>query len=201
MACTIQTLSVSSLRAAAARAPRQQARRALAVVRASTEETPAATEQPGGTYFFAGKSMSEAEWKAAVANGSISTPAAPTGGAAGASISGNAASLSLDQIMAFSGPAPELINGRLAMLAFVAALGAELSTGESVLTQLADEPTGILLAAITFITASLIPMLASAKREKFAIFSPEAEMLNGRAAMLGFASLIVVEAVRGAALF
>ena len=60
---------------------------------------------------------------------------------------------------------------------------------------------GILLAAITFITASLIPMLASTKREKFAIFSPEAEMLNGRAAMLGFASLIVVEAVRGAALF
>ena len=61
MACTIQTLSVSSLRAAAARAPRQQARRGLAVVRASSEETPAATEQPGGTYFFAGKSMSEAE--------------------------------------------------------------------------------------------------------------------------------------------
>ena len=185
MACTIQTLSVSSLRAAAARAPRQQARRALALVRASSEETPAATEQHGGTYFFAGKSMSEAEvielcshwpatqrahnhlarhcepfcdgckvsvwcpldqsaddaggastlrlprllpllssfhhtkmhllspppsccpqWKAAVANGSITTPAAPTGGAAGASISGNAASLSLDQIMAFSGPAP-----------------------------------------------------------------------------------------------
>lgn len=36
----------------------------------------------------------------------------------------------------------ELINGRLAMLAFVAALGAELSSGESVLRQLADEPTG-----------------------------------------------------------
>ena len=39
-------------------------------------------------------------------------------------------------------PRAELINGRLAMLAFVAALGAELSSGESVLRQLGDEPTG-----------------------------------------------------------
>jgi hypothetical protein len=29
----------------------------------------------------------------------------------------------------------------------------------------------------------------------------QAEMLNGRAAMLGFAALIVIEAVRGSALF
>lgn len=46
------------------------------------------------------------------------------------------------QLMAFSGPAPELINGRLSMLAFVAALGAELSSGEPVLRQLGQEPTG-----------------------------------------------------------
>lgn len=49
------------------------------------------------------------------------------------------------QLMAFSGPAPELINGRLSMLAFVAALGAELASGEPVLRQLSEEPTGELL--------------------------------------------------------
>ncbi len=48
--------------------------------------------------------------------------------------------------MAFSGPAPELINGRLSMLAFVAALGAELASGEPVLRQLGEEPTGELLS-------------------------------------------------------
>lgn len=59
-----------------------------------------------------------------------------------------------------------------------------------------------MLAAITFIAASLIPLLSSTKRESFAFFTPEAEMLNGRAAMMGFASLLIIEAVRGgAALF
>lgn len=36
---------------------------------------------------------------------------------------------------AFSGPLPEKANGRLSMLGFVAALGAELATGEPVFTQ------------------------------------------------------------------
>jgi hypothetical protein len=106
--------------------------------------------------------------------------------------------LSLGDMMAFSGPAPELINGRLAMIAFVAALGAELSTGEGVLRQWSDEPTGVLLTMVTFAVASLIPMLSQgARRDQFAFFSPAAEMLNGRAAMIGFASLIAVEALRG----
>jgi len=103
--------------------------------------------------------------------------------------------------MAFSGPAPELINGRLAMLAVVAAIGAELSTGESVLRQLASAPATIGLAAALFTVASLIPMFNGSKREAFAFFTPAAEMANGRAAMLGFASLLVVEGIRGAALF
>jgi hypothetical protein len=37
--------------------------------------------------------------------------------------------------MAFSGAAPETTNGRLAMLGFIAAVGAELSSGEGVLRQ------------------------------------------------------------------
>ncbi|EFN56618.1 hypothetical protein CHLNCDRAFT_21915, partial [Chlorella variabilis] len=108
----------------------------------------------------------------------------------------------LGELMAFSGPAPELINGRLAMLAFIAALGAELSSGEGVLRQFAEEPTGVFLAAVTFAAATLIPLMSSTKREAFGPFTPSAEMLNGRAAMLGFFALIATEAVRGgAALF
>jgi hypothetical protein len=105
------------------------------------------------------------------------------------------------ELMAFSGPAPEIINGRLAMLAFVAALGAELSTGESVLTQFSDAPTGIIFTFILFSAASLIPMFKNKSREAFGPFTPEVEITNGRSAMLGFASLLIVEAIRGSALF
>lgn len=72
-----------------------------------------------------------------MADGSVNQPAPATNSAADA-----APAPSLAGVMAFSGPAPELINGRLAMLAFVSALGAELATGEPVLRQLAEEPTG-----------------------------------------------------------
>jgi hypothetical protein len=59
----------------------------------------------------------------------------------------------------------------------------------------------VILAAIAFIAASLIPLLSNTERKPFAIFPPAAEMLNGRAAMIGFASLLVVEGIRGSALF
>lgn len=105
------------------------------------------------------------------------------------------------EAMAFSGSAPETINGRLAMLGFVAALGAEASSGETIFQQVADAEPAVLFAFITFAAASLIPMLKGAKKEKFAFFSPEAEMLNGRAAMIGFALLLAIEAKSGAAFF
>ncbi|KAF6173394.1 hypothetical protein GIB67_027089 [Kingdonia uniflora] len=41
-------------------------------------------------------------------------------------------------VLAFSGPAPERINGRLAMIGFVAALGVELARGDDLLTQLGN---------------------------------------------------------------
>ena len=58
--------------------------------------------------------------------------------------------------MAFSGPAPEVINGRLAMLAFVAAAGAELSTGAPVAAQLKDAPILIGITFLLFSAASLV---------------------------------------------
>jgi len=112
-----------------------------------------------------------------------------------------AKSVSLGDAMAFSGSAPETINGRLAMLGFIAALGAEASSGETIFQQVGDAEPSILFAFVMFAAASLIPILKGVKKEKFAFFSPEAEMLNGRAAMIGFALLLAIEAKSGAAFF
>ena len=151
-------------------------------------EAPSATNS--STVFYAGSSYTEESWAEAVKAGAVSVaPSAPA--------ESMVAELSLGDLMAFSGPAPELINGRLAMLAFVSAFFAELSSGESVLKQWADEPTGVLLTFVLFSAASLIPMMNGANREAFGPFSPKAEELNGRAAMIGFAALLIVEGVRG----
>merc|ERR1719454_146152 len=101
--------------------------------------------------------------------------------------------------MAFSGAGPETINGRLAMLGFISALGAEAASGESIFQQVGDAEPSILFAFVMFAAASLIPIFKGVKKERFAIFSPEAEMLNGRAAMIGFALLIAIEAKTGIA--
>ncbi len=49
--------------------------------------------------------------------------------------------------------------------------------------------------------ASIIPIFKGAKTEAFGPFSPKAEMINGRAAMLGLAAMLVIEGVKGTALF
>ncbi len=61
------------------------------------------------------------------------------------------------------------------------------------------EPTLVFLTFLLISAASLIPLMngGDAKDEKFGPFQPGAEMLNGRAAMLGMASLLIIEAVRG----
>jgi hypothetical protein len=46
------------------------------------------------------------------------------------------------------------------MLGVVAALAAEFASGESVLKQIADEPTGVVLAFGLFIAASFAPLLS-----------------------------------------
>lgn len=85
----------------------------------------------------------------------------------------------------------------------VAALAAEFSSGESVLRQLADEPTGIMAAFALVIAASFAPLLKNSapSSESFGPFTAAAEKLNGRAAMIGFAALVGIELVRGSALF
>jgi Chlorophyll A-B binding protein len=46
--------------------------------------------------------------------------------------------LAVAEIMKFNGPAPELINGRLAMIGFFAAVGAELATHRTIFQQVSS---------------------------------------------------------------
>lgn len=99
---------------------------------------------------------------------------------------------SFGKVMGFSG-SPEIINGRLAMLGFVAALGAELSSGDSVLRQAAEEPTGTLAVFLLVIAGSLVPAFLNTKAEAFGPLTPSAELINGRASMIGFAAMLLIE--------
>ncbi len=103
--------------------------------------------------------------------------------------------------MAFKGVAPEVINSRLAQLGFVSALAVELTTGQPVTQQLAQDGDLVFCIVVAISCASLIPLLLGRKIEAWGPFTPKAEMVNGRAAMIGMAALLVAEAVRGQALF
>jgi len=59
------------------------------------------------------------------------------------------------------GSGPELMNGRLAMLAFVAAAGGEISKGKMVSEQLACEPVAVLATAGLIIGGSVITYMAN----------------------------------------
>mmetsp|Transcript_18883 Transcript_18883/g.22610 ORF Transcript_18883/g.22610 Transcript_18883/m.22610 type:complete len:200 (-) Transcript_18883:116-715(-) len=145
----------------------------------------------------------------------------------GASATTSAPSKSLMDMMAFSGVAPEMINGRVSMIAFVAAVEAEWSSGESVTQQLADAPLAV-AAFIGLITAaSFIPSLRSDSMDpadSFAVdkspFVPkpndlyppnsvlhpfvnpiEIEKWNGRGAMIGLTMLFLIESLTSKALF
>lgn len=130
------------------------------------------------------------------------------------------------EILAFEGWAPEVINGRVAMLGFVLALFGEITTGESFTQQAAHNFGELTHTMFVWSLASLAPAFSSnegyeanpfkmaGSKEWEYVFrgcppwlavkdrlSPEVEQLNGRAAMVGCASLIVLETLMGHALF
>lgn len=188
----------TQLRARAVRfaAPLRVSRVAL-VLRA----TPDSNEGPApadGTIFYGGKSYTDAEYKKAVESGTLTQAQTPGARGNGGTA---AASLTFNDVMGFSGSVPEIANGRLAMLGFVAAVAAEFSSGESVFKQVAEEPTGIAAVFLLFIAASLAPAFQGSKGQTLGPLTPGAEMINGRAAMIGFAAMLIIEAVRGQPLF
>ncbi|XP_059066563.1 early light-induced protein 1, chloroplastic-like [Cryptomeria japonica] len=89
-------------------------------------------------------------------------------------------------LFAFSGPAPEIINGRAAMSGFVSQLN---SGGLSWFT----------LTAGLMTVGTLVPLFNGISEESTSqpIFSSTAEMWNGRFAMLGLLALAFTEYVKG----
>ena len=114
----------------------------------------------------------------------------------------------LAQAFAFQAPegtnflasGPELMNGRLAMIGFVAAAGGEIATGETVVQQAAQSPVAVALTLILVVTGSLASYCANIEPPAAGPFKKEKELLNGRAAMIGMASLLAFEAANGHAL-
>ncbi|XP_026397286.1 early light-induced protein 1, chloroplastic-like [Papaver somniferum] len=106
-------------------------------------------------------------------------------------------------LLAFSGPAPERINGRLAMIGFVAAMGVELARGTDVAAQLADGGLPWFIGtSVVLSLASLIPLSKgiSVESKSDGVMTSKAELWNGRFAMLGLVALVFTEFVKGGAL-
>ena len=89
------------------------------------------------------------------------------------------------------------MNGRLAMIGFVAALGCEIATGETVGQQVAQSPVGVAVVTMLIVGGTLISYCSNTKPPAAGPFNQQKELLNGRAAMVGMASLLAFEAVKG----
>ena len=112
----------------------------------------------------------------------------------------NAKSTTIWDALAFSGPGPERINGRLAMVGFVSALAVEAARGEDLAAQLADGGVFWFIgAAALFSVASLVPLFrgVDAPERSSGFMTADAELWNGRFAMLGLAGLAFTEFLKG----
>ncbi|XP_057506230.1 early light-induced protein 1, chloroplastic [Actinidia eriantha] len=112
-------------------------------------------------------------------------------------------STKFSDVLAFSGPAPERINGRLAMIGFVAAIAVELSKGQDVFSQISDGGISWFVGtSVVLSLASLIPLFqgVSVESKSGGFMSSDAELWNGRFAMLGLVALAFTEYVIGGAL-
>ncbi|XP_076902111.1 early light-induced protein 2, chloroplastic-like [Bidens hawaiensis] len=112
-------------------------------------------------------------------------------------------STKFSDLLAFSGPAPERINGRLAMIGFVSAMAVELSSGQDVFTQISNGGVSVFLGTSLVLTlASLVPLFKGVRAEakSSGLMTSDAELWNGRVAMLGLVALAFTEYVKGSAL-
>ncbi|TKY51203.1 Early light-induced protein [Spatholobus suberectus] len=112
-------------------------------------------------------------------------------------------STKFSDVLAFSGPAPERINGRLAMIGFVAAMAVEVAKGQGVFEQISNGGIPWFLGTSVVLTlASLIPLFqgVSVESRSKGFMSSDAELWNGRFAMLGLVALAFTEFVKGGTL-
>ncbi|XP_059639975.1 early light-induced protein 1, chloroplastic [Cornus florida] len=113
-------------------------------------------------------------------------------------------STNFSDVLAFSGPAPERINGRLAMIGFVAAMAVELSSGQDLISQISNGGIPWFLGTSAVLSvASLIPLFKGVNIKSIAnngIMTSDAELWNGRFAMLGLVALAFTEYLKGGAL-
>ncbi|EXC16745.1 hypothetical protein L484_013325 [Morus notabilis] len=112
-------------------------------------------------------------------------------------------STKFSDILAFSGPAPERINGRLAMVGFVAAMAVELSKGQDVFAQISNGGISWFVGTSIVLTlASLVPLFkgVSVESKSSGVMTSDAELWNGRFAMLGLVALAFTEYVKGGTL-
>lgn len=110
--------------------------------------------------------------------------------------------------MGFAGWAPEVVNGRVAQVGFVAGVGAELATGETIPSQFHDHVFSLVFASVLIALASFIPGVQARAynaepetKGAFGPFSPKKEVVHGRLAMVGLAAAFYLEHVSGAPLF
>jgi hypothetical protein len=104
---------------------------------------------------------------------------------------------------------PELINGRLAMVGFLAGGGAELFGAGPLLKQAGSATQPVLIVFALLIAASVIPVVKggegdySKSLDDFQlpkeVFSKTMELVHGRAAMAGLAGMLVLESLIGRA--
>lgn len=89
------------------------------------------------------------------------------------------------------------------MVGFVAALAVELSNGEDVFAQISNGGIPWFLGtSVLFTVASLIPLFngVSVQSKSKGLMTSDAELWNGRFAMLGLVALAFTEYVKGGAL-